>query len=224
MPRHYLDLLVGRDQAEALLAGARATDTFATAGDKLPSMLFLNLCLEQMRRTEDENCGVGPARVARGTFGLLIAAAAQGDTFAEGLQRFVAAAPMLRPDVSLRLTRSRQGLTLSFDYEGERDARRDLMIEIFVVTTQCGFRWLTGRRLRPSALRIAAAIAPMGPSLLLPLIAAKATRRGRGVTVTYAPDDAEAPLRAVKYQHWAAQELGEFTALLEEAAGDRAAP
>lgn len=224
VPRHYLELLVGMDQAETLLAGARATDTFAVAGDKLPSMLFLNLCLEQMRRMEDENFGVGPVRVARGAFGLLIAAAAQGDTFAEGLQRFVAAAPMLRPDVILRLTRSRQGLALSFDYDGERDARRDLMIEIFVITAHCGFRWLTGRRLRPAALRIATAIAPMGPSLLLPLIAASATRRGRGVTITYAPEDAAAPLKAVKYQHWGAHELGEFNGLLEEAADDRVAP
>lgn len=64
----------------------------------LPSMLFLNLCLDQMRRAEDEACGVGAIRVARGTSGLLIAAVAQGDTFAEGLQRFVAATPILRPD------------------------------------------------------------------------------------------------------------------------------
>lgn len=224
VPRGYLDLLFGPEIATDLLAHSSASAAFPANGEMLPSMLFLNLCLEQMRRTEDEACGVGVVRVARGTFGLLIAAAAQGDTFAEGLQRFVTAAPMLRPDVDIRLIRSRRGMALTFDYEGPRDPRRDLMIEIFVITAQCGFRWLTGRRLRPVALRVGVASPPIGPSLLLPLIAATAVRKGRGVTITYAADDAEAPLKPVKYQHWAAHELGEFTGLLEEAAHERLGP
>jgi len=224
VPRHYLDLMVGAGPAAELLARAEASAAFPADGERLPSMLFLNLCLEQMRRTDDEACGAGPIRVPRGTFGLLLAAAAQGDTFAEALQRFVAATPMLRPDLIARLTQSRRGLALSFDYEGERDARRDLVIEIFTLTAHCGFRWLTGRKLRPVALRVAPALPPLGPSLLRPVIAGTAVRRGQGVTVTYDVADAEAPLKPVKYRHWGAHELGEFTAMMEEAAREHAAP
>jgi len=224
VPRHYLELLVGADAAEALTAHAGASGAFRAEGDALPSMLFLNLCLEQMRRTEDEAVGAGPVRVARGTFGLLLAAAAQGDTFAEGLRRFTTAVPIMRPDKIITLRRSRRGLSLTLDYHGERDPRRDMLTEIFALTAHCGFRWLTGRRLRPSALRIASAMAPVGPSLLLPVVAETAPRRGRGVTITYTAEDAEAPIRPVKYQHWAAHELGEFTSLLEEAAQERLAP
>ena len=224
VPRYYLDLMVGAEPAAELLARAGASAAFRVDGERLPSMLFLNLCLEQMRRTDDEACGAGPIRVPRGTFGLLLAAAAQGDTFAEALQRFVAATPMLRPDLIARLTQSRRGLALSFDYEGDRDARRDLVVEIFTLTAHCGFRWLAGRKLRPTALRIAPALPPFGPSVLRPLLAGTAVRRGQGVTITYDAADAEAPLRPVKYRHWGAHELGEFTAMMEEAARERVAP
>lgn len=224
VPRHYLDLMVGAAPAAELLARAEASAAYHADGERLPSMLFLNLCLEQMRRTDDEACGAGPIRVPRGTFGLLLAAAAQGDTFAEALQRFVAATPMLRPDMIARLTQSRRGLSLSFDYEGERAPRRDLVVEIFALTAHCGFRWLTGRKLRPAALRVAPALPPLGPSLLRPVIAGTAVRRGQGVTVTYDVADAEAPLKPVKYRHWGAHELGEFTAMMEEAARERLAP
>lgn len=97
-------------------------------------------------------------------------------------------------------------------------------MEIFVITAQCGFRWLTGRALRPVHLRIGLAAPPVGPSLLLPLIASAAVRKGRGVTLVYAPEDADAPLRPVKYRRWAVHELGEFAQMLEEAAQERLNP
>lgn len=211
VPAGYLPLLVGQEAANDLNGGPLSADI-------LPSMRFLHLCLEHMRRTGDESCGTAPTKVARGVFGMLIAAASQGDTFAEALQRFAAAAPVLRPDISITFARSRRGLALSFGYQGERDARRDLITEIFAITAHCGFRWLTGRRLKPAFLRIAPAMAPMGPTLLRPVLGAQAQRGGVGVTVGYDLADAEVPLKPVKYQHWAAHELDEFKALLDETA------
>lgn len=211
VPAHYLSLLVGEDQAR-VLTGRPPEDGV------LGSMRFLNLCLEQMRRTGDEALGVRSTPVAPGTFGLLLAAAAQGDTFAEALKRFADAAPMLRPDTLVRFNRTRRALELSFGHEGPRSARRDLLNEIFALTVHCGLRWLTGRRLPPVSLRVQPALPPMGPTLLRPVISPVALRRGTGVTIGYDLADARVPIRPVKYQHWAAHELGEFTALLEEAA------
>lgn len=211
VPAHYLPLLVGEAAAEAL-AGPVPTD------GALPSTRFLNLCLEQMRRADDEACGVLAAPVPQGAFGLLLAAAAQGDTFADALRRFADAARVLRPDTLVRFSRSRRGLGLSFGYEGPRSARRDLLLEIFVLTAHCGFRWLTGRRLSPTFLQVQPSSPPLGPTLLRPVLSPAVLRRGTGVSVTYAVADGRASLRPVKYQHWAAHELGEFNALLEEAA------
>ena len=211
VPAHYLPLLVGEAEAIALTGGP-LTD------GALPSMRFLNLCLEQMRRTGDEACGVSPAPVPTGTFGLLLAAASQGDTFADALRRFADAARVLRPDMVVRFSRTRRALELSVGYEGGRSGRRDLLTEIFVITIHCGLRWLTGRPLAPVSLRAQPGTAPMGPTLLRPVISTTLLRRGTGVTIGYDLADARVPLRAVKYQHWGAHELGEFTTLLEAAA------
>lgn len=216
VPRAYLSLLVGPQAAAALLA-----DT-VVVGDVLPSMRFLNACLDHMRAISDEGFGATPTRIAPGTFGLMIAAAAQGDTFGEAMQRFAAAAPVLRPDLTVRYSRTRRGPTLTLGYQGPREPRRDLALEIFALTVHCGFRWLTGRRLAPSFLQTPAPIPPIRRSMLRPVISATALSGGDEVVLSYAAKDAAAPLRPVKYQHWAAHELGEFNALLDEAALDLA--
>lgn len=215
VPAQYLSLLLGEEVAAGLAAKSQ--------GGVLPSTTFLNVCLEQMRRTGDESYGIAPQPVAQGTFGLLLVAAAQGDTLADGLRRFADAVPMLRPDLAVRFSRSRRGLEISVGYEGPRDARRDLLVEIFALTVHCGFRWLTGRRLKPAFLRVQPSMPPMGPTLLRPIVSPTAQRRGVGVTIGYALADARIPLRTVKYQHWAAHELAEFSTLLEEAAAGMAA-
>ncbi len=211
VPGGYLPLLVGAEAAQALAGGA-------PSDAPMPSTRFLTLCLEHMRATGDEACGAAPVRAPQGTFGLLLAAAAQGDTFAQALQRFADAVPMLRPDMIVGFSRTRRGLEISFGHRGERDPRRDLLVEIFALTAHCGLRWLTGRRLPPVFLRVQPATPPMGPTLLRPVVSPTALRRGRGVTIGYALADGALPLRAVKYQRWAAHELGEFNALLDEAA------
>lgn len=215
VPGAYLPLLIGPEAAGDVLA--------ASSTDVLPSMVFLNACLDHMRRSGNEGLGETPFRVAPGTFGMMIAAAAQGDTFGEALQRFAVAASVLRPDLTVRFRRSRRGPALTFGYVGARNPGRDLALEIFALTAHCGFRWLTGRRLPAAFLQVASPQAPVGPTLLRPVICATAVRKGREVVVGYAPRDAAAPLRPVKYQHWAAHELGEFTALLEETAQDLSA-
>lgn len=212
VPRAYLSLLLGPQAAAELLADGPAD------ADIVPSMRFLNACLDHMRRGGDENLGGAPIRVTPGTFGMMIAAAAQGDTFGEALQRFPAAASVLRPDLTVQFRRSRRGPALTFGYVGDRDPRRDLALEIFALTAHCGFRWLTGRRLAATFLQVASPVPPIGPTLLRPVICATAVRKGRDVVIGYAARDAAAPIRPVKYQHWAAHELGEFTALLEETA------
>lgn len=211
VPAHYLPLLVGEAEAMALTGGPPADGV-------LPSMRFLNLCLEQMRRSGDEACGVSATPVVTGTFGLMLAAASQGDTFADALKRFADAARMLRPDMVVRFSRTRRALELSVGYEGPRSGRRDLLTEIFAITVHCGLRWLTGRTLAPVFLRVQPGTPPMGPTLLRPVISPIALRRGTGVTIGYDLADGRAPLRPVKYKHWAAHELGEFTTLLEAAA------
>lgn len=211
VPGGYLPLLIGPAAAGALVADD-------LSGEPMPSMRFLNLCLEHMRATGDESCGVAPTRVPQGTFGLLLAAAAQGDTFAQALQRFAEAAPLLRPDLIVGFSRTRRGLEMSFGHRGERDPRRDLLVEIFALTAHCGFRWLTGKRMVPVFLRVQPATPPMGPTLLRPVVSPTALRRGGGVTIGYALSDGSAPLRPVKYQRWGAHELEAFTALLDEAA------
>jgi AraC-like DNA-binding protein len=210
VPRAYLELLIGEAAAGELLG--------PTGGAIIPSRQFLNLCLDHMQRTADESLGTAPFRVACGAFGMMLAAAAQGDTFADGLQRFASASAVVRPDLTVSFSRSRRGLAMSYDYIGEREARRDLVTEIFAITVHCGFRWLTGRPLKPAGLRVAPPTGPLGPTLLKPVLAHAAQLGGTGVTVIYPLEDADAPLRAVKYQHWAAHELDEFTALLEETA------
>lgn len=212
VPRTYLSLLLGPEAAAERLGDGPG------ASGVVPSMLFLNICLEHMRLSGDEAFGVAPTRVAPGTFGLMIAAAAQGDSFVEALQRFAAAAPVLRPDLDIRFSRARRGLTLSFGYKGPRDARRDLALEIFVLSAHCGFRWLTGRRLTPAFLQTPCPLPPLGPTVLRPVVSPVVRLGGAAVVLGYAHEDAGASLRPVKYRRWAAHELGEFNALLDEAA------
>ena len=107
-----------------------------------------------MRRANDESLGSAPMKIPQGTFGMMLATASQGDTFAEALQRFAGAAPVIRPDLKLGFSRSRRGLEITYDYPGERNPRRDLMMEVLAITAHCGFRWLTGQRLKPAFLRV----------------------------------------------------------------------
>lgn len=222
VPQRYLSLLAGPESATLLLTRAGIPETH-DARATLPSITFLNLCLEHMRAMGDESYGVAPAPVPRGAFGLLMAAASQGDTFGDALVRFADAAKLLRPDLVMRAQRSRARGQITITSGQPRTARTEFMIEIFAVTMQCAFRWLTGRRLRPLHVRVAEPM-PAFERSVLSVFGCPTPQNGTGVTLCYAPQDLEAPLLPVKYQHWAAHELGEFMRLLEETAKDIQAP
>lgn len=222
VPQRYLSLLVGAASATHLLARAGIPDTQDPRAT-LPSITFLNLCLEHMRAMGDESYGVAPQPVPRGAFGLLMAAASQGDTFGEALVRFADAAKLLRPDLVMKVQRSRARAQITITSRQPRTARTEFMIEIFAVTMQCALRWLTGRRLRPLHVRVAEPMEAFERSVLS-VFGCPTPQNGAGVTLCYAPHDLDAPLLPVKYQQWAAHELGEFMRLLEEAAKDVRAP
>lgn len=220
VPRQYLDLLVGPEAARQLIKDA-GSKVMPDHGEALSSVTFLKLCLERMRATGDESFGVDSKPVPKGTFGVLMAAASQGDTLAEALKRFAAAAMLLRSDVSVKFSRNRDSLSLRLDYVGERDARKELSIETFALTIHCGFRWLTGLPLQPVHLRLAEPIGAFQKTVLKDLLCCPTIIRGRGVTLSYDAADAEALLAPVKYNTWAAHEFGEFMKILEEAAAKR---
>lgn len=224
VPASHLRLLVGDAAAEALLIKADISVRPEPDDGMLASAAFLRLCLDYMRQADDEAFGTGSAKARRGSFGMILAAASQADHFAGALERFVEAAQLIRPDLAVALRHGRASLRLSIGYRGPRCARRELAAEIFALTAQCGLRWLTGRRLQPMEVCISTPLAPYERSVLRHVMGCPVIRRPGDVAICYAPADAEAPLRPVKYQQWAAHELGEFIRLLEEAAADMGRP
>lgn len=219
VPKEYLALLLGPAVARRLMA--RHAKEIPADTDWMPSVLFLKLCLERMRTTGEETFGIAAHPVAKGTFGILMAAAGQGADLAGALKRFCAAASLLRTDIVVEFSRSRRGPTVRLDYAGARDARKELLLETFALTIHCGFRWLTGRPLRPAHVGLAEPIGIFRKTVLKDVLGAPCSVKGRGVTLGYSGEDAAAPLAAVKYDTWAAHEFVEFMALLEEAAERR---
>lgn len=224
VPGGHLSLLVGEAAARELLMQAQIEVRPGPEGAVLASAEFLRLCLDYMRQADDEAFGTSPAKARRGAFGMILAAASQADSFAGALERFVDAARLIRPDLVVGLRHGRQSLQLSIGYGGPRSARREIAAEIFALTAQCGLRWLTGRKLQPMEVRISTPLAPYERSVLRHVMGCPVIRRPGDVTICYSATDAEAPLRPVKYQQWAAHELGQFIALLDEAATEMGRP
>ncbi|BCW88429.1 hypothetical protein sos41_15680 [Alphaproteobacteria bacterium SO-S41] len=220
VPRAYLGLLIGADAAARILARGDGQHGAAAGDVHLQSVRFLNACLEQMQTLADESYGVAPRPVPLGTFGLLTAAAAQADDFEGALTRFVDAARILRPDIVMQASRNRNGLSLSLRYRGKRTARSELLVECFAMTAHCAFRWLTGQRLRLVQIRVGTPLPGFERSMLHKVMGCPVSQQAAGTMLRYAPETAAAPLAAVKYQNWAAQELGEFMRLLGEAADE----
>lgn len=214
VPAHYFPLLVGAEAASRL--GVSETDTQA-----MSSIRFLKLCLECMRASGDESYGVAARTVPKGTFGILMAAAAQGSDLDEALARFAEAAVLLRPDIKLGYKRNRRSLSIVLDYPGVRSARNELLMETFALSIHCGFRWLTDRPLQPVQVRLAEPVGSFQRSMLKGVFDCPDRRRGRGVTIAYRAADGTLPLAPVKYSTWAAHEFGAFMQILDEAAARR---
>ncbi len=222
VPRDYLVLLLGSVVATRLLAKSGAHGSGRPDCDEfIPSTVFLKLCLEQMRITDDESFGISAKPIPKGTLGILMAAAGQGNNLGEALKRFAAAAVLLRPDIKVAVRRNRRGLSIALSYEGKRTARMELFVETFALTIHCAFRWLTGRRLRPLQAILAEPIGRFRKTMLKSVLRCPTIVKGSGATLSYRASDAAAPLAPVKYNTWAAHEFVEFMRLLEEAAADR---
>jgi AraC-like DNA-binding protein len=221
VPRHYLGLLLGEAQAKALLRAQGKNR--GTANGVIPSVTFLKLCLQRMRETRDESYGTSSRAVPKGTLGILMGAASHGNNFGEALARYVTANALLRPEVKVRLSRSRRALNLHIGYEGKRSARKELQIETVALATQCAFRWLTGAPLQPQQIAVAEPVGTFRASVLRGLFGCPVVQHARGVTISYELAAAHLPLAPVKYDAWAAQEYREFMRLLNEAASRRSA-
>ena len=218
VPRSYLGLLMGETAAARILARGDAQHGASPDDRDLQSVRFLNACLEQMQTSGDESYGVAARPVPLGTFGLLTAAAGQADDFEGALTRFVDAAKILRADIAMQASRNRDGLSLSLRYRGKRTARSELLIECFAMTVHCAFRWMTGEKLRLVQVRVGMPLPGFERSMLGKVMGCPVSQQASGVMLRYGPETAGVKLAAVKYQNWAAQELGEFMRLLSEAA------
>lgn len=216
--RRYLRLLFGEEAGEAALAEADRRHGEPPGQTHISTMRFVTHCLDHMRLRNDESYGLAKRPVPLGSFGMLMAAAAQADDFEGALDRFAEAALQLRPDITMSVQKGREGLSLSLRFAGERTARSELMIETYAVLVQCGFRWLTDRQLKIVHLRVHDPLVGLERSLLPAIMNCPTLQQGQGATLRWAAEDARLPLAAVKYQNWAAHELVQFRKLLEEAA------
>lgn len=207
LPRAYLARLFGVSEP-------------IEGSERITSVAFMTACLARMKAIADESYGLSQSPVALGTFGLQMAAAAQGDIFANALKRFASASRILRSDVEFTSgpsVRSGRTLDLSLRFSGARTPRSDLYLEVLAVTIHCGFRWLTGAPLRLAQVCVPAPPSPGDRTTLTGVFLCPVLWRGDRLVLRYEPREAARPLGAVKYQSWAAQELPEFMALMNEA-------
>jgi AraC-like DNA-binding protein len=213
-------MIVGQDSAEQLLARAQITAAGPEIQEAfLPTVTFVGLCLEHVRTARSEALAHSPFAVPFGTFSLLIAAVAQGTDFGDALRRCTDAMKILRPDLTVAVSRGRNALRLSIAYRHPATADVELGIEFFALALHSAFRWITGERLRPLQVRAPAAQEGHEQSMLT-VLCCPLVRRDTGVVVHYALDDTARHVRALKYENWGAHELPEFLRLLQEAADE----
>lgn len=206
----YFTTLVGEADAARLLARA------GLAGQSLGLSDFWRLCAENIQARDDESHGIAAQPVPRGSLSVLFTAAKEADTLNEALERFAAAARLIRRECRIVLGRSRDAVHLSVR-PVESGARAEIYAECFAVVTHCALRWMTGRRLDPVLVRGAGALQRMRGTLLDSL-PAPLVRRGEGTTILYHREDAQAPILPQKYGAWGSQEFENFLALLHERA------
>ena len=218
VPACYLRMIVGQASATSLLARSGLSISLVDSEEEfLPTVTFVDLCLEHIRTARSEALGHSPSTIPFGTFSLLIAAVAQGRNFGEALRRCADAMRILRPDMLVKLGRSRTSIQVSVTAREAVSADAEIGLEFFVLALHCAFRWLTGERLRPVKARAHAVQAGLEQTMLR-VLCCPTLRRGTGVTLHYALGDTAKPVRSLKYENWGAHELPEFLRLLQEAA------
>ncbi len=178
---------------------------------------FWRLCAENIQASDDESHGIAAQPVPRGSLSVLFTAAKEADTLNEALERFAAAAKLIRRECRIILGRSRDAVHLTVRPADRSDMQAEIYAECFALVTHCALRWMTGRRLDPVLVRGAACLQKMRGTLLDSLPSAR-VRRGDGVTILYGREDMRAPILPQKYGAWGSQEFESFMDLLQESA------
>lgn len=211
----YFSRLVGRERASILVRRSGLASSGADLPRRLDLPTFWRLCAENIQAQDDETHGIAAVPVPRGSLSVLFTAAKEADSLLEALERFCAAARLIRKECRITIGRSRGAIYLTVRTAGRMSLRAEIYVECFLVVTHCALRWMTGRRLDPVLVRGSALLQGRQGTLLSSLKSA-VTRRGQGATIVYRRDDVDAPILAKKYKSWGDREFESFMGLLQE--------
>lgn len=225
-PRRSVDLayfttVVGTDAALRLMRRAGLMDENGAPPATLDMADYWRLCAENIQANNDESHGVAQEPVPLGSLSVLFIAAKEADDLMGALERFVAAARLIRKECRFSLGRGRDTVSLNVT-PVDRSPKAEIYAEGFILVAHCALRWMTGRRLDPVMVRGAAALKPMGAAVLQ-AVHARVVRRGEGVSLVYRLEDMQAPILDQKYRSWGEAEFSAFLAMLDEAP-DAASP
>jgi AraC-like DNA-binding protein len=210
----YFSVLVGTEAAERLFRRAGLM-----SGDAPPPTMdlvsFWRLCVENIQAGNDESHGVADEPVPLGSVSMLFTAAKEADDLLGALERFTAAARLIRRECRVSLGRNRETVRLTVRPAGRGSLRAEIYCECFLMVAHCAFRWMTGERLDPVLVRGAAEAKPLGGAIM-DALHAPLIRRGEGATIVYSRRDMRAPILDQKYRVWGEAEFAAFMALLSE--------
>ncbi|HEY2048228.1 MAG TPA: AraC family transcriptional regulator ligand-binding domain-containing protein [Caulobacteraceae bacterium] len=189
------------------------------SGDVPPATLdlvsFWRLCVEDIQASNDESHGVAAEPVPLGSVSVLFTAAKEADDLHGALERFTAAARLIRRECRVSLGRNRDTVRLTVRPIARGSLKAEIYCECFLMVAHCAFRWMTGEKLDPVLVRGAAEAAPLGGAIMEAL-RAPLIRRGEGATIVYSRRDMAAPILAQKYRVWGEAEFAAFMSLLSE--------
>jgi AraC-like DNA-binding protein len=211
----YFSTLVGRGRAAKLVHRSGLISSGAALPQQLDLPTFWRLCAENIQARDDESHGIAAVPVPRGSLSVLFTAAKEADSLVEALERFSAAARLIRKECQITVGRSRDAIRLTVRPVDRMSLRAEIYVECFLVVTHCALRWMTGRRLDPVLVRGSAMLRGRQGTLLSSFKSA-VIRRGHGATIVYRRDDIDAPILAKKYKTWGDREFESFMGLIQE--------
>jgi AraC-like DNA-binding protein len=211
----YFSTLVGRRPAAKLVHRSGLTSSGAALPQRLDLPTFWRLCAENIQAQDDESHGIAAVPVPRGSLSVLFTAAKEADSLVEALERFSAAARLIRKECQITIGRSRDAIHLTVRPVARMSLRAEIYVECFLVVTHCALRWMTGRRLDPVLVR-GSAMLHVSQGTLLSSLNSAVIRRGHGATIVYRRDDIDAPILSKKYKTWGDREFESFMGLLQE--------
>jgi hypothetical protein len=166
-PRRSVDLayfttVVGTDAAMRLMRRAGLLGADGAPPATLDMADYWRLCAENIQATNDESHGVAQAPVPLGSLSVLFIAAKEADDLMGALERFVAAAKLIRKECHISLGRGRDTVRLNITPVDRGSLKAEIYCECFILVAHCALRWMTGRRLDPVMVRGCAALKVMG--------------------------------------------------------------